>query len=169
MSNSIVGTEHRTIVSKHFKQNALNDSQPGIASRLPTNYSNAGRSGGDSRLLNKNRSAYPGQLASRWNLKRSLEGTKMGNTISGGLDPGGVFTPSGQRTQSAVPRQSRSKPYNFRGAGATTFPSQEGLYGPHESQKTSDGQMSTLYKKHSAYLSGQPGTVEYAAPAMMKG
>lgn len=73
-----------------------NDSQPGfMAANAPTNYSGADRTN-DSRPLSKNRSAYPGQiLASKWTLKRSLEGTNMGGTISGALKPGGIFTPSG--------------------------------------------------------------------------
>lgn len=64
----------------------------------------------------------------------------MGNTISGGLNPGGVFTPSAQRTQSAIPQQYRNRKTTFRG---TAFPSQEfdsnkGLVGARASRKGSD-------------------------------
>ena len=142
MSNSMAGA------NSNFERMRNADSQKtgvlaGNQSRVPTNYSNAGRSG-DSRPLTKNRSAYPGQiLASKRTLKRSLEegATRMGNTISGGLNPGGVFTPSGQRTQSAVPTQYRTRKYTFRGSG---FPSQEfdsretGLQGQRASRKGSD-------------------------------
>ena len=78
MSNSLVGAN-----SNMDRPQNVDSQKTGVLagnqSRIPTNYSNAGRSG-DSRPLSKNRSAYPGQiLASKWTLKRSLEGTtRMG-------------------------------------------------------------------------------------------
>ena len=148
------------------------DSQPGFfAANAPTNYSNAERTH-DSRPLSKNRSAYPGQiLASKWTLKRSLEGTNMGGTISGALRPGGIFTPSGQRTHSAVPANYR-KHQNYNNTRGRAFPSHEfdskkGMYGAVQSRKGSEG-TSTLYKKHSAYQSGQ-GTMEHEVPTTRMG
>lgn len=63
----------------------------------------------------------------------------------------------------------RHQNYNKRGQAFPSheFDSKKGMYGPVQSRKGSDA-TSTLYKKHSAYQSGQ-GTMEHEVPTTSMG